>query len=185
MNASGHNLTLAWDVTDEIILKSISAYREVKRHGANTLGTALPVGISSTNFVYTWGGLERVDQDQTSQEFQLIGSWDQFDLTVGGMYYNERVTDYRQSRLTGPGLIGPVTFILPAAIAYCVDFALDPCPTTSAEQSAESTSYGSYAQGRYRPTMLPGLEPIPGLRYTDDQKDALRYMSSGARATAC
>lgn len=175
---SGHNLTLNWDVSDTTTFKSITAYRETERTGGNTLGTSLPGGVSSAGFVYTWA-LERLDQEQTSQEFQLISSWDNADLTVGATYFNEKVTDFRQSNLTGPGLKGPVTFINPPTIAYCVTLALDPCPTTSAEQNAESKSYGLYAQGNYRPESMPGLELTLGLRYTDDTKDARRYLSNG------
>ena len=90
-------------------------------------------------------------RNQTSQEFQFIGTWDQFDVTVGALWYNEKVTDYRQSNLTGPGLVGPVSFIQPSTLAFCVNLALDYCPTTNATQGAESDSYGIYAQGNYRP----------------------------------
>lgn len=178
VKASGHNLTLGWDVSDTMSFKSITAYRETERDGGNTLGTALPAGISSSGFIYTWA-LERLKQDQTSQEFQLIGSWDNFDLTAGATYFKEKVTDFRRSNLTGPGLKGPTTFINPPTLAFCVQLALDPCPTTSAEQGAESESYGLYAQGNYRPESMPKLELTLGLRYTDDSKNARRYQSNG------
>ena len=177
--ASGHNLTLAWPMSDSITLKSITSYRETSRDGGNTLGTSLPAGVSSSGFVYTWA-LEQLEQDQTSQEFQFIGTWDQFDLTAGAMWFNEQVEDFRRSNLTGPGLTPPVSFIQPASIGYCVTFRLDPCPTTSALQNAESDSYGIYAQGNYRPAMFDNrLELTLGLRYTDDQKDAERTAANG------
>ena len=121
---SGHNLTLAWDMSDTITLKSISSYREVSRKGGNSLGTSLVAGGSSTGLIYTWA-FEQLEQDQTSQELQLIGSWDQFDLTVGAMYFNEEVEDFRRSNLTGPGLTPPGLGINPA-LQYCVALALDP-----------------------------------------------------------
>lgn len=176
--SSGHNLTLNYQLNDAMTVKSITAYRQTSRRGGNTLGAALPAGVSSNGFVYTWS-FENLDQDQTSQELQFIGTWDQFDLTVGGMWFNEQIDDFRRSNLTGPGLIGPVTFIQPAGIAYCVQFRLDPCPTTSTQSESETDSYGIYAQGNYRPAMLPGLELTLGLRYTDDQKDAARTENNG------
>lgn len=177
--SSGHNLTLAYDMNEAMTLKSITAYRQTSRRGGNTLGAALPAGVSSSGFVYTWS-FEHLDQEQTSQEFQFIGTWDQFDLTVGAMWFNEQIEDFRRSNLTGPGLIGPVSFISPASIGFCVALALDPCPTTSTFSVSETDSYGLYAQGNYRPSMLPGLELTLGLRYTDDQKDAARLQSNGA-----
>jgi iron complex outermembrane recepter protein len=177
--ASGHNLTLNYQLNDSMSVKSITAYRQTSRRGGNTLGAALPAGVSSSGFIYTWA-FENLDQDQTSQELQFIGTWDQFDLTAGAMWFNEQIgKDFRRSNLTGPGLIGPVSFIQPAALAYCVNFALDPCPTTSTLSVSETDSYGVYAQGNYRPSFLPGLELTLGLRYTDDQKDAERQLANG------
>ena len=176
--SSGHNLTLAYDLNDAMTVKSITAYRQTSRRGGNTLGAALPAGVSSNGFVYTWS-FEHLEQEQTSQELQFIGTWDQFDVTVGAMWFNEQIEDFRRSNLTGPGLVGPVTFISPPTIAYCVQLALDPCPTTSTSSVSETDSYGIYAQGNYRPAMLPGLELTLGLRYTDDQKDAARIQANG------
>jgi iron complex outermembrane receptor protein len=173
---SGHNLTLAWDMSDTMTLKSITSYREVARKGGNSLGTSLVAGGSSTGLIYTWA-FEKLTQDQVSQELQLIGTWDQFDLTVGAMYFNEEVEDFRRSNLTGPGLTPPGLGINPA-LQYCVALALDPCPTTNALQGAESDSYGVYAQGNYRPAFASGLELTLGVRYTDDQKDGRRTQNN-------
>ena len=71
-------------MSDTITLKSITAYRETERRGGNSLGTPLPGGVSSSGFIYTWAR-ENLEQDQTSQEFQFIGTWDQFDLTAGAI----------------------------------------------------------------------------------------------------
>jgi iron complex outermembrane recepter protein len=92
IKTSGHNLTLAWDVSDAVTLKSLSAYRKASRHGANNLGAALVGGGSSTGLVYTMSR-EDIDQDQTSQEFQFIGSWSQFNLTAGAIYFTEDIVD--------------------------------------------------------------------------------------------
>ena len=179
VRTSGHNLTLAWDVSDSTTLKSITSYREVSRTGGNSLGTSLVAGGSSKGFLYTWA-FEKIGQDQTSQEFQFIGSWDQFDLTGGAIWFNEQVTDFRRSNVTGPALAPGALGLQPAALQYCIDFGLDPCPTTNALQEAESDSYGVYAQGNYRPEFAPGLELTLGVRYTDDTKDARRTQSNSA-----
>ena len=55
-------------MSDAITLKSITSYRETQRRGGNSWAR-LPAGVSSSGFIYTWA-LEKLDQEQTSQEFQ-------------------------------------------------------------------------------------------------------------------
>lgn len=180
--AQGHALTLDYEVNDNIHLKSITSYRKTARHGSNNLGPALPAGISSPdfvhfNYIYTLAK-EDVDQDQTSQEFQFIGTWDQWDLTAGLTYFNEQVEDQRRSRLSGPGIVGPVAFIQPAGVAFCATFGFDPCQVGNNIQSAETDSYGAYAQANYRPAAFDNkLQLTLGARYTDDTKNAERTFS--------
>jgi iron complex outermembrane receptor protein len=175
---SGHALTLEWAVNDSVTLKSITAYREQSRHGSSTLATPLPAGVSSSGFIYS-NAREDIEQEQTSQELQFIGTWDQFDLTAGAIYYEEEVTDERRSFLTGPATAGPVTFFLPAALTFCVDN--DPCLASWSEQGAESESYGIYAQANWRPAAFDDrLELTLGARYTDDSKDARRTFDLSA-----
>lgn len=169
--ASGHALTLTYQMDNGITLKSISAYRKASRHGGSNLGYPLPAGGSSTGLVFPLAQ-EDLDQDQTSQELQFIGSWSQFDLTAGAMYYTEDVTDRRRSIISGAGLTPPALGISPPGLAFCVNN--DPCLTGDSIQSANSDSYGVYAQGTYRPAAAPKLELTAGLRYTDDKKDAER-----------
>ena len=175
VDASGHNLTLAWDMSDSTTLKSITAYRETERRGGNSLGTSLPGGVSSSGFIYTWA-LEKLAQDQTSQEFQYIGTWDQFDVTVGALWYNEQVTDYRQSNLTGPGLDGsgelhPAVDALPTASLS--HWTIARRPTRRRKPRAIPTAFTPRATIVQR--SRTGLELTLGLRYTDDQKDAKAY----------
>ncbi len=170
----GHALTLNYQLNDRMTLKSITSYRTTERHGSNTLGPGLPAGVSSNGYIYTLAK-EDLAQNQTSQEFQFIGVWDQWDLTAGATWFNEQVSDYRRSRLTGPGIQPGYTFISPASLGFCATFNLDPCQTTLSKQVAETDSYGLYAQGSYRPAALDErLELTLGLRYTDDTKDARR-----------
>lgn len=173
----GHALTLNYQLNDRMSLKSITSYRTTERHGSNTLGAALPAGVSSNGFVYTLSK-EDVAQNQTSQEFQFIGTWDQWDLTAGATYFNEQVSDMRRSRLTGPGIQPGYTFISPGTLGYCAALGLDPCPASMSKQKAESNSYGLYAQASYRPAAIEPLELTLGARYTDDTKEARRIKSS-------
>ena len=178
--ANGHALTLAWQVSDAITLKSIGSYRETSRDGGSTLSPSLPAGVTGTadfsqfEFIYPYAQ-ENLSQHQASGELQFVGTWDQFDLTAGGIYFTESVKDQRRTRLTGPGLQNPLDFFNPAGIAFCAQLQLDPCLVGDNRQSANTDSYGLYAQGTYRPAALDNkLEVSLGLRYSDDTKDAQR-----------
>jgi iron complex outermembrane receptor protein len=167
--ASGHALTLAWVMGDSVTLKSITSYRETSRHGGSLLASALVAGGSSTGLVYPHAH-EDLDQNQTSQEFQFLGTWDQFDLTAGAIYYNEEVTDGRRSYLSGPGTTLPA---LGLGAAFCAG--IDPCKTGDTLQHVTTDSYGAYAQANWRPAVFDNrLELTAGARYSDDTKDAKR-----------
>ncbi|NWG52597.1 MAG: TonB-dependent receptor [Hydrogenophilaceae bacterium] len=170
--ASGHALTATWQLSDAVTLRSITAFREASRHGTGTLSDAISVDLTGGLAPYCTVAAcaiapnagEDIEQSQTSQEFQLLGSWERFDLTIGAIYYNEEVDDQRTGFLTGPGL---ALFALP-----------DPLPTTLNIQDSETESYGIYAQGTYTPPILNDrLDVTLGLRYSDDSKTARRTVA--------
>ena len=170
--SSGHGLTIQYDATQNIVLKSISSYRQASRHGSSTLGDALVAGGSSTGILRT-NAREDVDQKQWYQEVQAIGTWDNFNITMGGTYFKEKVNDRRRSYITGPGLNRPALGISPGSLAGCVG--LETCLTAHSEQNATSDSYGLYTQATYTPPVLDGkLELTAGIRYSDDKKVAVR-----------
>lgn len=167
----GHGLTIQYDTSSHLTLKSISSYRQSSRHGSSTLGDALVAGGSSTGILRS-NAREDIDQKQWYQEFQAIGTWDQFTLTVGASYFKEKVEDQRRSYLTGAGFTPPALG-LSATLVNCIG--LERCMTAHSEQHAQSDSYGFYAQGTYTPHFLDDkLELTAGLRYSDDTKLAVR-----------
>ncbi|NBB50422.1 TonB-dependent receptor [Rhizobium sp. CRIBSB] len=170
--SSGHGLTIQYDLSDAITLKSISSIRETSRHGSGTLGDALVAGGSSRG-ILTTNAREDVDQEQTYQEFQFLGGWDNFELTFGASYFSEQVDDERRSRISGPGLTAGALGISPATLAGCIGLQL--CQTARSEQNVDSESLGIYAQGTWIPSIMDGkLELTAGVRYTDDSKTAQR-----------
>ena len=184
---SGHGLTVQYDVSDAITLKSITSLRETSRHGSGSLADALVAGVrllppSPAPRILTTIAQEDVEQEQTYQEFQILGSWDNFDITFGGSYFNEKVDDQRRSQLQGPGLaLGTIPLPIGSFDAFQNCLGLLLCQTARSEQNAESDSYGVYSQATYTPPILDGkLELTAGVRYTDDKKVAERtYISVG------
>jgi iron complex outermembrane receptor protein len=168
----GHSLILQYEASSNITLKSISSYRETSRNGSGNLGAGLPVGGSSTGFLTT-AAREDLNQNQTYQELQFLGSWDNLDVTFGASYFGEEVEDQRRSLIAGPGLNLPGLGIQPASLAGCRG--LLTCLTARSEQNAKTDSYGVYGQVTYIPSILDEkLELTAGVRYTDDKKVGVR-----------
>jgi len=178
--ASGHGLTVQYDMSDAITLKSITSFRETSRNGSGSLGDALVAGGSSRG-ILTTNAREDVEQEQTYQEVQFLGSWDNFNITVGASYFNEKVDDQRRSRLLGPGFQPGAIFAPGSPLVGCVGLLL--CMTARSEQNAETDSLGVYSQASWVPPIMDGrLELTAGIRYTDDTKTATRtYIQPLAR----
>jgi iron complex outermembrane receptor protein len=100
---NGHNLTIEWNVSDDITFKSITGYRNLKDDnsasgsGANAF---LPLPFVTRNPAHFVNPLftqiaysdsttyATTRQDQQSQEFQLIGDSDRLEWQVGALYFH-------------------------------------------------------------------------------------------------
>ncbi|HEY6132313.1 MAG TPA: TonB-dependent receptor, partial [Halioglobus sp.] len=76
---NGHNLTASYEINDQLTFKSITGYRDFDDD--NSQNFAQSFGDAGSLEVYT-----KTDQDQVSQEFQLVGSIERLEY-VGGLYY--------------------------------------------------------------------------------------------------
>lgn len=78
----GHNIITTFDINDQLTLKSITAYREMEFNDSNDYdGTAFTVFHTDRN----------VEQNQTSQELQLVGQYDQVAFVSGLFYFSDEV----------------------------------------------------------------------------------------------
>lgn len=150
VNAQGHNLTLTWDL-NAVTLKSITGYRELESNlWQNYLdGVAFP--LQPNEFVQTWP----LEQDQFSQEFQVIGAALDGGLEyVAGLYYfEENANESKISDFGAPGF--------PFLDSYNMD--------------AEAKSTAVYGQATWRPNILDQrLGFTLGLRYTEDERKATK-----------
>ncbi|WP_116366590.1 TonB-dependent receptor [Parahaliea mediterranea] len=188
----GYALTLAWNVGG-VTLKSISAYRDwyagttgneygaFPSDGVNVLdgtGGVIPAG----QYVSLFSATREDEQDQFTQEFQLLGEAFEERLTYTlGLYYFEEET-YEDN---------PQTFVFPAIMAYggldqatqsflCRDptFA-DPAAclgkdtvlsTPIFQYGSDNDSWAVYGQFGY--DLSDKLAMTLGLRYTRDNKSA-------------
>ncbi|MEY8198052.1 MAG: TonB-dependent receptor, partial [Colwellia sp.] len=89
--SSGHALTATWQASDNLTIKSISAYREIEyTDGGDYDGFDL-VGFHS---------IRNIDHEQTSQEIQFIGNAGNLNYMSGVFYMTE------ESNVDNPYLLG-------------------------------------------------------------------------------
>jgi iron complex outermembrane receptor protein len=142
---------LAFELTDAITVKSITAHRR--------LNTDDYVDIDASQ-VETGDVLVAVDQDQTSQEFQAAyvqGPWN----VVGGVYFlRENITSHQEA-YADDVLGAPYAF---SGFLRTVD------------DDLETTSYAAYANASY--AITEALRLSGGIRYTKEEKDYFRTTST-------
>nr|MBP7909500.1 TonB-dependent receptor [Pseudomonadales bacterium] len=136
---SGHNLSLSWTLGD-LTLKSITAYRDLDSE-------------INMNFIDVFTQDRTMEQDQLSQELQLIGETGDGRVNyVSGLFYIEEEADETLASLFAGGRL---------VDAWVVD--------------AEAESAAAYGQVSWTPPVLRDrLELTFGLRYTDDTREATK-----------
>ena len=142
----GHGLTVTWDLSDALTIKSLTGYRKLTAQQYQDYAEA--IGGSEFN---TLGGYS---DHQFSQEFQFIGSLldDAINYVAGLYYYDE-------------GGSHDMTVVVPAYSA-----------NTMRRVKASSKSEAAYGQLTWTPDILDQrLELTLGARYTHDKKAARRY----------
>lgn len=159
--AEGHSLQVVWDLSDSLTLKSISSYREmVQSQSDNAAGTT--VGFRPFG---TFGrvSIANVDQDQFSQEVQLIGNTDRLTYVLGGFYFNEDAEDYAHTHYTNQfNADGTGYTVLPKPVGGAF-------PDRASIANAKSTAF--FGQATYTPPVLDDrLHLTGGLRWTHDRK---------------
>ena len=88
----GHTLHLTWSPLDALEVRSISSYRKLEQsqwdNGAAAHNSAAVGGAAFGRY-----SLADVEQDQYSQEIQLVGSLPQINYVAGAFYYREKGWD--------------------------------------------------------------------------------------------
>jgi iron complex outermembrane receptor protein len=95
----GFSANVKYDVAPWLQLRSITAWRGVSTdQWDNSGGAARQTFSPSANF--SRYSLSFLRQNQFSQEFQAVGSVDQFDYVVGAYYYTEHATEHAATPLS-------------------------------------------------------------------------------------
>ena len=150
VTAQGHQLTVNWEIQEDLILRSITAYRDLDSYVYQDYlsGTGRP----NTPFFID----ASVEQDQFSQELQLIGSAMDYklDYTLGLYYFEEEGSGSTINWLPGFGI------------------------RQVADADIENKAWAAFGQATYTPDMLDSrLHLTLGLRWSKDERkaDLTRY----------
>jgi len=165
-DVSGHSLTASWFISDDLTIKSITAYRDLDEFAYQDYsasahhfsGGAFPSMVAS--------GAEILDtrtdkvQDQISQEIQFLGTlYGKIDYVAGLYYFKEKG---REDQLASLNLL-----------------ALGGFPEIAEEYNevdASAESLAAFSQFEYTPDLLEQrLHLTLGMRYTNDKREASKY----------
>ncbi len=173
----GHSLHLNWTVSEDLDLRSISAYRQVTADQWDNAGGAHRIPVFVANGAFSRYSLSFLEQWQYSQEFQAVGkAGDNFDYVAGLFYFKERVQEEAATPSTNQWNATGTNYTI-----------LDPTLTIHGKRSidrgsyAYAESYAAFAQATYTPGMLDNTVHLTaGLRYTHDNKDGALYKVNNA-----
>lgn len=178
---NGHNLTASFEINDDLTFRSITGYRDfdddISQNFAQSFGDAGSLEVHT-----------KTNQDQWSQELQLIGSAERLEY-VGGLYYFNENGDQQERQFLDRASVdelGIYAFdfvtMMPCSDGtrpgpICTDFVNATLPNYLGEYkvSTDVESWAGYGQATYTPDVLNDqLDLTLGLRYTDDQREASR-----------
>lgn len=153
-------LTLSWEVSESLTLRSLTGYRDVQTEWSQDYGDTFFVGFRT---------LDDVEFNHFSQELQVLGTAldDRVDYLVG-LYYFEEEAEHFQNLV----------------IRDLPTFPFDPLLFLSKDRdvSAEAESKAAFAQVTWTPPMLDDrLDVTLGGRYTKDKREADRTLQNRFR----
>ncbi len=159
---SGHSLYANWDITDNLTLRSISAYRKLSQDQYDNPGSLVTAYAPNGSFARL--SYADVHQDQFSQEVQVLGSFDNLKFVLGGFYYKEDADDLAFSPFTARfNSTGTGYTLLPVVIGGA----------TYPERASDihTRSKALFGQATYTPPVLDErLHLTGGVRWTHDRK---------------
>ena len=161
----GVSARLAWDATEDLQLRSITARRTVHANQWDNSGGAHRTPTFLPNGNFSRYSLSDLDQRQWSQEFQAVGSFPQVDYVAGLYYFNERVSERAATPNTNRWNATGTGYTINDARTW------DPANWSISRNSyARSSSYAAFGQFTWTPAALETVHITAGGRVTHDRK---------------
>ncbi|WP_278394764.1 TonB-dependent receptor [Sphingobium yanoikuyae] len=170
----GHALHMDWQVADGINLRSITSYRELSQSQYDNGGAHQGAFAPYAKFArYSLAGL---DQNQFSQEVQLVGSTSRVDFVAGAYYYHEKGEDWAWAPYTMQW--GATAADAPTRLPTLEAGQVTPYPDRASDAKADS--FALYGQATWTPAILDdALHLTGGARYTRDKKSGDLFKVNG------
>jgi iron complex outermembrane recepter protein len=161
--------TVKYGITDDLELRSITAWRTVSDRQFDNSGGANRTPVFTPNATFSRYSLSKLDQRQFSQELQAVGTLGNLDYVFGAYYFNESATDEAKTPNTNKWDATGTGYTI-------VDPATYPLATVARASIAYAKSYALYGQGTYT---LNDLHVTAGGRFTQDKKDGTLFKVNG------
>ncbi len=186
---NGVRLGLDWQATSNLLLKSITAYRNLNQtqydNGSATPTLQQPVTATNptasfllpTPFHFARYSLAPFRQNQFSQEIQAIGEFPRVKYQFGALYYKENVEDSAQAFNT-------LQLTDAAGSAFVIRQIDYNAQVVQRASRVTTTSIGVYGQATYNPPIAGDIfELTVGGRWTRDEKVGSLFTINGALPT--
>ncbi len=166
--AKGLHLNLNWQATDDLEVRSITAWRTVDAAQWDNSGGAHRTPQFFPNTAFSRYSLSDLEQNQFSQELQAVGNLGAVDYVFGLYYFNENVGEIASTPSTNTWNA--------TGTAYTIN---DSAPWQRANWNiaratrANSKSYAAFAQLTWH--IQDSLRLTAGARYSHDEKDGVLY----------
>ena len=165
--------TVKYGITDDLELRSITAWRTVSDRQFDNSGGANRTPVFTPNATFSRYSIAKLNQRQFSQELQAVGTLGSLDYVLGAYYFNESANDEAKTpntnrwNATGTGytIVDPATY---------------PSATVARASIAYAKSYALYGQGTYN---LDNLHITAGGRFTQDKKNGTLFKVNGVATT--
>lgn len=155
----GHGLTVTWDVSDALSIKSLTGYRELDAdYSQDYAGSFTYAPLASMSYRTR----NEMQQHQFSQELQFIGNLldGALDYVVGLYYFEEGGSGFQRTDIATFGQV------------------------TDTRVHADATSKAIYGQLTWTPPVFDErLEFTLGGRYTEDEREADRFQDVNGMVT--
>jgi len=165
--ARGHSVVAEWDVSDDVTLRSITAWRDL-----NSVQWDQDTGAVTSwgpNRVFGRLSYALVRQNQFSQELQLVGQTGELKYVAGAYYFNENGED--EATVFSAGRLNATNTGVNLFPAPVPDGGAANIPDRAARVNVKSKAL--FGQFTWSPEAVAGLHVTVGARYTDDTKDGL------------
>lgn len=148
----GHSITATFALSDTLTFKSITGYRELDSRQFANFSDAFAVAFG------TFTTSIEVEDEQLTQEFQLIGDHDGFNY-VAGLYYLDEDGSYLENQIGGGFDLG--TFVVDSEVESYAVFGQTTVEVTDALDVTVGARYSEDDRPSTRRVLDVGFNPVP------------------------